>query len=602
MPVSRRMQPRSSVSPAPLHRLLRRPSPVTGCRKAPWSDLYGEPTNGNWRLRLTDDQNNLNGILRDWSITFEPNYNVAKWSPGTGLDCTDCPNPIANIAQTTLYNVTATDSYGCTVTEDVEVSVGSLNAMASIVQPINCFGDKGSLQVGAPGNNNYLWSTGQTVATISNLGPGTYTVTVTSIGANCSVTSSITLTEPAELFATPSPNDVTCFGLSTGTAAIYPSGGVTPYTYLWSNAMTVDSLSGLLPGTYSVTVTDNNGCKEIATMNVGEPTAIQILTALNKSPSCFGLSDGQLTTYAVGGTTPFNFVWNTGQINQGITMITAGTYTVTATDGNGCSQVKTEIVTEPALLTSFATPEPVKCFNKNTGALHVDAMGGTPQYAATWTGPNGSGSGLNLANLFAGQYTATLTDAHGCSNTLSATVIQPTELVLTLPAVSDTICFSGNNGTALAVSTGGTTPYTYLWDANNQTTQMATGLASNAYHVTITDANACTTTGSTFVMQQEELNTYGEAQAPGCHDGVDGTAAVISIFYGATPTNINDFTYSWNTRPAKTGIEHVNRASRGTNLYPDRHRCPGLYGHRLCSGGQSASIGNLYNRQRRHKM
>jgi len=289
-------------------------------------------------------------------------------------------------------------------------------------------------------------------------------------------------------------------------------------------------------------------------MQVFEPAAIQILTALNRSPSCFGLSDGQLTTYAVGGTTPFEFVWNTGQINQGITNIAAGTYTVTATDGNGCSQVKTETVTQPVLLTSFATPEAVKCFGKNTGALHLDAAGGTPQYSAVWAGPNSyAGNGLNISNLFAGQYSATLTDSHGCTNVLTADVNQPTELLLALPAIADTICFFGTNGTATVTGSGGTSPYTYLWN-NNQTAQTATGLASQEYHVTITDVNGCITSGETFVQQQEELNTHAEAQASGCHDGFDGTGAVISIFYGATPANIADFSYQWNSSPPKTGL------------------------------------------------
>ncbi|MBC7776430.1 MAG: choice-of-anchor L domain-containing protein, partial [Phycisphaerae bacterium] len=98
-------------------------APFTGdwLPEGPWSDLWGEPSNGNWRLRLTDDQNNILGKLLDWTITFEPNYNVTyAWSPGGGLSCTDCPNPVANVAQTSVYNVTATDSYGCTVTEDIE--------------------------------------------------------------------------------------------------------------------------------------------------------------------------------------------------------------------------------------------------------------------------------------------------------------------------------------------------------------------------------------------------------------------------------------------------------------------------------------------------
>lgn len=532
-------------------------APFTGdwLPEGPWSDLWGEPSNGNWRLRLTDDQNNITGTLLDWTITFEPSYDVSyTWSPGTGLSCTDCPNPVATIAQSGIYTVTATDSYGCTATDDIELSIGSIAANATILQPINCNGQKGSAQVSAPGNNNFLWSNGQTTATITNLGPGTYTVTVTSIGASCTAIASVTLTEPAELFLTNSPNEVTCFGLSTGTAAIYPSGGTQPYNFAWSNGFTTDSISNLLPGTYTVTVSDANGCQKVSSMNVTEPAAIQILTALNRSPSCFGLSDGQLTTYAVGGTTPFIFVWNTGQINQGLTNIPAGTYTVTATDGNGCSMVKTETVTEPTLLISSATTQDLPCFGKNTGTMQLSASGGTPAYSVVWTGPNGyTGTGINLSNLFAGQYTATVTDTKGCTSISTATINQPTELLFSLPLISDTICFEASNGTATVLPTGGTSPYSYLWTANNQTSQTATGLASSQYKVTITDSKGCTTVGTTAVLQQDQLFVNATTLAPGCHDGQDGTGAVVSVQYGASPANLSEFSYTWNTSPPKSG-------------------------------------------------
>lgn len=532
-------------------------APFTGdwLPEGPWSDLYGGPTNGNWRLRLTDDQNNINGTLRDWSITFEPSYNVTySWSPGTGLNCTNCANPIATVTQNQQYSVTATDSYGCTVTESVNLNIGSILANATIVQPINCNGDRGTVQVSAPGNNTYQWSSGQNTPMISNLGPGTYTVTVTSNGASCTATTSVTLSQPPALNLTNSPNEVACFGLSNGTAAVYPTGGIGPYNYMWNTGAQVDSIANLLPGIYFVTVSDANGCQKTASMTVNEPAQVEILTALKRSPSCYGLSDGQLTTYALGGTTPFVFVWNTGQVNQGINNIPSGTYTVTATDGNGCSQVVTEIVSQPDTLTSVATGLAVKCFGNNTGAIILNPMGGTAPYTATWTGPNGyNGTGVNLSNLFPGQYNALVTDSKACTSTAIATLQEPSEMQASLPAISDTICFFATSGTARVIVTGGTMPYEYLWNANNQSTQTATGLASNEYFVTVTDLNGCTATATTFILQQEELNTYAEAQAPGCHNGLTGIGNVLSIYYGATPANLTDFTYKWNTNPPQTG-------------------------------------------------
>lgn len=542
-------------------------APFTGdwLPEGPWSDLWGGPANGTWRLQVSDDQNNINGTLLNWSITFEPSYNVTyTWSPGTGLSCTDCPNPVATVAQNSMYNVTATDSYGCSVTEDVAISVGQLTANATIQQPIACFGQLGSVQA-SPANNTYLWSNGQTNATLTNLGPGTYTVTVSSNGAICTSTSSVTLTQPAELLITNAPYSISCFGFGDGRAVAHPSGGTLPYSFLWNTGSTLDSITNLQPGQYSVTVNDANGCQKISTMAVVEPTAIQIVTALNRSPSCFGLSNGQLTTYAIGGTTPFVFVWNTGQVNQGITNIPAGTYTVTATDGNGCSQVKTETVTEPPLLTSFATPVAIRCFGQNTGALHIDAAGGTPAYSAVWNGPNGfTANSFSINNLFAGQYVATVTDAQGCTSTLTQTLNQPAQLQVALPPLSDTICFGASNGTATAIPNGGTAPFNYVW-SQGQNSQTATGLSSNEYFVTVTDANTCTATNSTIVLQQNELNAFAQAQAPGCHNGQDGVGSVVSIFYGATPANVNDFTYTWNTSPVQSG-QNVN-SLRGGQTY-----------------------------------
>jgi gliding motility-associated-like protein len=610
-------------------------APFTGdwLPEGPFDDLWdgSYPTNGQWRLRVRDDAMGFSGNLLDWSITFEPRYKIQyQWLPTAGVACPTCPITTVAADQDRTYAVFATDSYGCIMMDSIRVKVAELETNVT-TDNISCFGkNDGEATVNvttSTGQLNYIWSSGAITPTATGLAAGTYSVVVADAGTGCAITTVATITEPPLLSLASMPDSVDCYGGNTGAALATSTGGTSPYTYIWSNGATTQNNTALSAGTYTVVVSDKNGCQASSAATVGQPTVFA--ASFNSSnATCNGLANGSTSVTLQGGVAPYQYLWSNGKTTASLTGLAAGDYLLTVTDANGCSIAQPFTLNEPppimatatadlvkcfgestgkislqydggtapytflwsnglttadignqpagtysvtirdnntCTLTTFAeitqstdivlanTMTPVKCFDGNDGGLGLQVGGGNPGYTAQWTGPGFTGSGTALSNLHAGTYVTTVTDNFGCTATLSATVAQPpAALNAVLPLVSDTVCFNGSEGRATVVASGGTTPYTYLWDANGQTDATATGLSLSTYKVTVTDANNCTSTAFTFVNQQEELFAFAESQAPKCHNGSDGTASVLAVFYGANAADLTQFSYAWGTTPTQS--------------------------------------------------
>ncbi|MBC6994045.1 SprB repeat-containing protein, partial [Lewinella lacunae] len=190
-----------------------------------------------------------------------------------------------------------------------------------------------------------LWSNGQTTATATGLAAGIYTVTVTDANG-CTEIATGTVNEPTELTLTGMETDVECNGDATGAINITVGGGTPGYTYLWSNGATTEDLTGLTAGIYSVTVTDANDCTIEATFEVEESTDLEA-TIADTDVLCNGDTDGTLTVVVTGGTPDYTYLWSNGQTTATATGLAAGTYTVTVTDANGCTEIATGTVNEP---------------------------------------------------------------------------------------------------------------------------------------------------------------------------------------------------------------------------------------------------------------
>lgn len=469
------------------------------------------------------------------------------------------------------YNVTVTDANGCSQPATVSVN-NNASPTATMGAPthVSCFGGtNGSATVSATGGTGaytYSWSNGSITATASNLAAGTYSVTVTD-AAGCSASSSVVITQPSALTATSSGVNPTCFGGTNGTATVSPAGGTTAYTYSWNTTPSQSTVTatGLTQGTYNVVVTDSKGCTVNSTVTLTQPTAVAP-TATGSPVSCFGLSDGSANASATGGTGSYSYSWApTGGTAAIATGLVAGTYTVSVTDGNGCLGTTTAIVTQPAALTTTTSSTPASCNGSSDGTVTATPAGGTPNYTYSWS----SGTSQTVSGLPAGTYPVTITDANGCTVNSSATVTQPSAILLT--STNGTVFCGQANGSVSVNATGGTGAFTYSWNtAPSQTTATATGVGTGTYSVTVTDANGCTANSTASVSN----NTGGTASATSvnvsCFGGSNGSATA-SMSGGTAP-----FTYTWSTSPAQYNATANNlTAGSYTVTITDNNGCSG---------------------------
>ena len=389
------------------------------------------------------------------------------------------------------YTLTVTDAKGCkanatvTVTSSngITVSLGSSNVTCNA-------GNNGSASAtvsGSSGTVTFAWSNGATTSTISNLTAGTYTVTATNGG--CTATGSVTITQPTAITIGITLTNPTC-GSSNGSLTATASGGTPQYSYKWSNSATTASISGLTSGTYTVTVTDANGCTKMTSQVLTSPNAPIVTISAVTNVTCFGGNNGAATASATGGTAPYTYNWGSGRTTAAVTGLTAGTYTVTVTDATGCSSTQSVTITQPTAITITTTVTNATC--RPVGSVQASVSGGTAPYTYLWS--NGATTST-ISNLAGGNYTVTVTDSRGCTNFLLATVpaLTSPNLSCQITITKQMTSYNSNDAAVRVDASNGLAPYTYAW-TNGATTQTISNLSATAYTVLVTDANGCTTT------------------------------------------------------------------------------------------------------------
>ncbi len=464
-----------------------------------------------------------------------PTYSYL-WSPAAGSQTTQTA---INLAPGS-YSVTVTDINGCTQTATVMVGNNS-GVIASIASQTNVScngGNNGTATASGSGGNlpySYQWpaSAGnQTTATATNLAAGIYTVTVTDAN-NCSSTATVTITQPTAVTATISSfTNALCNGSCNGTATALGGGGTPPYTYTWSNTQTSQTATGLCNGTYNVTVRDANNCSAITTVTITQPT---VLSASASSTNAYcGQNNGTATASASGGTAPYSYSWSSGQTVQTITNAAPGSYTVTVTDSNGCTAVANTVVgNTPGGTASISSLVYTSCYGTCDGSATVSMAGGTPPYTYLWS--NG-GNTATINNLCEAIYNVTVTDAGGCTATASADVKSPNPLLVSIN-INDVYCFGQCTGQISATPSGGTAPYTYVWNTGS-TQPTISDLCSGLYSVTITDSHNCTVTDNGSISNVPPITlsaTTTEANCNQSNGGID-----LTVTQGAAP-----FTFNW---------------------------------------------------------
>jgi hypothetical protein len=487
-----------------------------------------------------------------------------SWAPSGGTAAA------ANGLSAGTYTVTVKDNNNCTKTATVSITAPTaLTATIGTPTPVSCNGGKnGSATVTVSGGTapyTYSWApSGGTAATANGLSADTYTVTVKD-NNNCTTTATVTITEPAALATTMgTPTPVSCNGGSNGSVHVAVTGGTAPYIYSWApSGGSAATATGLMAGTYTVTVTDNKGCTIIDSATIKQPDAL-IASIKAVHISCKGKSDGSATVTATGGTFPYTYSWApSGGTGATATGLAPGTYTATVTDANSCTTTQTVSITEPDVLTATSVKKNVLCHGDSTGMAAVIPSGGTAPYTYSWNPYTDKDSVITMVK--AGTYTCTITDAHSCTYQEVITITQPNALTATITH-TDLLCAGATNGSATVSVSGGTGTYTYNWAPNGGMASTANGLAAGTYTVTVKDSNACVLTQTVTIIQPAPITVKVVKTDILCHGDSTGSAAVVPT--GGVPP----YAYSWNI-PSKDSVIKNLPAGVYTCSITDANNC-----------------------------
>jgi hypothetical protein len=501
-----------------------------------------------------------------------------NWTPGN-------PTGDGTVAVTGLtagsWTCTVTDANSCTATQTFNITQPTAITANISSTPTSCTVNTGTATVssvtGGAGGYTYSWApTGGTAATATALAAGTYTCTITDVNS-CSITRTVTVTTSSGPSLTAaSQTNVACFGGSTGAASVNAAtGGTAPYTYNWTPGNPTGdgtvSVTGLTAGTWTCTVTDAGGCTASVTFNITQPPALVAAPASQTNVSCFGGSGGSASVSVSGGTTAYSYNWTpgnpSGDGSASVIGLTAGTWTCTVTDANGCVATQTFNITSPAAISSsVASQTNVSCFGGNNGAASITVpTGGTAPFIYNWTPGNPTGDGTtSVSGLTAGTWVCMITDASFCTATVTVNITQPPLLGMTALSQTDISCFGGATGAAcVSAATGGTTPYSYNWTPGNPTgdgTTCVTGLTAGSWTCTLTDGNGCIATRTFTITSPTALAVNPLAQTNvSCFGGNNG-AASVSVSGGTTA-----YSYNWTPgNPTGDGTASVTGLTAGT--------------------------------------
>lgn len=485
------------------------------------------------------------------------------WSPSGGNSST------ATGLAAGVYTVTIKDANNCSTTKTLSINEPAPLTASTTQTHVACFGQTTGLgNVNAGGGTlpyTYTWTpTGGNNALSNNLAAGTYSVIVRD-GNSCSLTRTLTITQPAYITATSGQTNVFCTSGTTGAATISLSGGTGAYTYTWSpSGGNASSAANLPAGLYTVTAQDANGCSVSQSYTITEPGSYTV-SAVTTSISCFG-GTGSASVSVAGGAGGYTYTWSpSGGNASNASGLTAGSYTVTISDANNCPVSRTMAITQPASLTAVVSQTNVSCNAGTNGAASVAVTGGTLPYTYTWT-PSG-GNASSATGLPAGSYSVTVQDGNSCTRTSTVLITQPAPFTLSTNT-SSVSCFGQSTGAATLNVSGGTLPYTYTWSPSGGNASTANGLAAGNYSIGIRDAYQCATTVTLSIAQPAALSSVMTHTDVSCNGGSNGVATV-SVSGGVAP-----YTYSWN--PAGGNSSTATGLSSGTYsvLITDANTCP----------------------------
>ncbi len=440
------------------------------------------------------------------------------------------------------YTVTGT-SNGCSSFTEAIVNV-AVNPILAVTQVTHttCGFNNGAVSIDVQQNTgtapfSYSWNTNPNPNTniVTNLAPGNYTINVADANG-CTSSTTATVNPSTGMTITSQVTSESCSGNNDGAVNITVANGTSPISYSWSNGATTEDLSNIIGGTaYTVSVVDASTCVATHSVNVG--THPLLYASVTSQPEYCGQKNGRAIATATGGTMPYIYSWDTNppQLSQIAEGLEEGNYTVYVTDGYCPTEASVPVNEVEGPSISIDTIIPATCSLNNGGAT-VSATQGTTPYTFLWSNLQ---TGTTLSNLTIGTYTVTVTDSKGCSD-MTTIVIQGTTVPVGLITNVTTTNCGYSNGAITVTTTGGTEPYSYLWNTvPAQTTASANGIIAGNYTVTISDINGCTTTVSGTVPEYPGPKVTASSSPEICGQNNGTVTAMPTDGHGAP------YTYLW---------------------------------------------------------
>lgn len=470
----------------------------------------------------------------------------------------------------------------------IEPSLAPCPSLAMSGSSVSCYGNSnGSAQVAiSSGSGNYsiTWSNGVTTTSNPGLAVGTYTVNVKDNVSGCSVNGAYVVGSPDPISISSSITNVDCFGNSSGNIDVTTIGGTGPYTFAWVNSLsnsvgTSEDLTSSPSGSFTQTITDFRGCTKVSTFTVAQPVEALNSNVVKTDVSCFAGANGSLDVSVWGGTTPYNYIWGTGQLTQDVTNLTAGNYSVTITDSRGCSRVQNYSISQPTVLGGTSSKTDVACYGQATGNASLSATGGTSPYLFSWSNSSTlfSTTSSFLGNIVADLYNVTVTDANNCQFTSSLTINQPAQLTGGI-VITNVLCNGGSNGAIDLTVSGGTFPYTYQWTnsvpVSVSTSQDLSNVVAQTYTAVVLDANSCSISLTGEITEPALPITVSQSHIDVLCYGNNTGSIDLSVIGGTSP-----YSYSWTSGQTTQDISNL---------------LSGTYGYTVTDNNGCTSVNSIY--------